>query len=414
MLYKITVATFDAPIPTAPNSPQKYAPWSNSFQPVSFADATLSEIEISDDDSFIEIGLYSPEETEQRLTADATFGFGATTETVEAGTQLSNNIGSVMVAPPRINDAGEEVIDRFVMMFPLTFVPNEFGEELGGRHSVLILPVPRDEGGEQVFPTFDPTLSYAYSGNQSISSTDDNTPYGPTCFAQGTLIRTAGGPKPVEDLQPGDLLATLDHGLQPILWVGSRLVDEAHLDLRPQDRPVLIRAGALGQAQPLRDMMVSPQHRVLVRSPIAARMLGGHEALVAARHLVGQPGISVRRDLASIRYWHILLDRHEVVESEGAWTESLYPGPMALRGFTQEQQRQIRAAMPDLDGTALPFARPVPKGRQARQLSARHMRNGKPLVEQDRPADQSPTSARANSSGSNASRSSICSPTPMA
>ncbi|WP_265500243.1 Hint domain-containing protein [Paracoccus beibuensis] len=380
MLFKITVLTFSNVIPVGSSSPSNYAPWANSTAPVNMSQATRSEITLSDEDSFFESGRYSPEETDQRLAAPATFGYGLSETTLLPGTQLSNFIGSVMSGPTRLDAAGTPVVDQFVMVFPRTFVSGGLGAELGDRHSVLVLPVPRLVDGVQVYPKFDQNLSYSFSKVRSMSSTDDNVAYAAACFGHGTRIRTATDFRPVESLQVGDLVATLDHGLRPILWIGSRLADPLHLDLRPQDRPVLIAAGALGDGQPRRDMMVSPQHRVLIRSPIVARMFGNPEALVAARHLVGQPGILVRRDVTAIRYWHILVDGHDIIDAEGAWTESLYPGPVALLAYSDIQRRQIRAALPRLADGPLPFARPVPGGRQVRQMLARHQRNGKPLI----------------------------------
>lgn len=76
----------------------------------------------------------------------------------------------------------------------------------------------------------------------------------------------------------------------------------------------------MGAGIPDRDLLVSPQHRVLVRSAIAQRMFGSSEVLVAAKQLLQLPGISLAEDVAGVSYVHLLFDRHEIVVSNGAET----------------------------------------------------------------------------------------------
>jgi len=373
LIYSITVLTVSTRIPTdLYDAALVDSPWSGDRAPIVFDDPVLSTIRISDDDPNLEMGFYTPSEDDQKLVEPATIGFGDSAVTLPAGTALTNYVGSVI---------GGADGSRFVLLFPRTFEADGFGVELGDRHSVLVIPMARTIDGVSRFPVFDPSQPLTYITRYDIGPSLDALPYAIPCFAEGSLIRTSNGPRPVEALRVGDLLETLDHGLRPILWLGSRHADRAHLDLRPQDRPIRLAAGALGPGCPLRDLVVSPQHRMLMRSAIAARMLGSAEALVAARHLLGQPGITVDGSGSPVTYWHILMARHEVIQAEGAWTESLYPGPVALQAFSPAQVAQIHAVLPDLALTGPPsFARPVPTGRQARQLSHRHLRNAKPLM----------------------------------
>lgn len=202
------------------------------------------------------------------------------------------------------------------------------------------------------------------------------------CFLSGTLILTERGEVAVEALSVGDTVLTRDHGPRPIRWIGSRVVTAAGLARSPNLRPIRIRAGALGAGTPSSDLLVSPQHRVLVRSKIAQRMFGTDEILVAAKQLLPLDGIEVAEDIGSVEYFHILFDRHEVVISNGAETESLYTGPEALRAVGRAAQEEIFTLFPELrdhDHKWLP-ARPFAPGRMARRLADRHAANGKPLV----------------------------------
>lgn len=198
------------------------------------------------------------------------------------------------------------------------------------------------------------------------------------CFTAGTLIRTAQGERPVEDLALGDLVWTRDNGLQPIRWIGRRVLRPAELAAQPNLRPIRIKAGALGAGQPARDLVVSPQHRILVRSAIAVRMFGAAEVLVAAKQLLSLPGIAIDEAARDVTYLHLMFDHHEVLVSNGAETESLYPGPVALAALGEAAAAEIHALFPELcegeDG--FPPARQLVPGRLARKLAERHGKNG--------------------------------------
>lgn len=197
------------------------------------------------------------------------------------------------------------------------------------------------------------------------------------CFAAGTLILTPQGEVPAAALARGDLVMTADASAQPIRWIAARELDAAALAANPHLRPVRIRAGALGAGVPARDLVVSPQHRVLLRSGIARRMFGASEVLVAAKQLLALDGVEIARDLDSVTYVHFLFDRHQIVQSEGAWTESLYTGPEALRAIGPDARAEIETLFPEAL-TAAP-AREVIAGRMARKLAERHAQNHKPV-----------------------------------
>ncbi|MCF3972547.1 Hint domain-containing protein [Paracoccus salsus] len=230
-----------------------------------------------------------------------------------------------------------------------------------------------------------PSASH-FTTNLGIASADRYNLKGfvkPTapCFTAGTLILTDRGGRPVEDLAPGDLVWTRDNGFQPIRWSGQRSLSPAELGANPRLRPIRIRAGALGPSRPDTDLIVSPQHRVLVRSRIAQRMFGAPELLVAAKQLVGIAGVEELYDCASVTYVHLLFDRHEVLMSNGAETESLFPGVQALAALGDAAE-EIRALFPQLrdDGDAFQGARLFAAGKRARHLAQRHAANGQPLV----------------------------------
>ncbi|MDQ7776701.1 MAG: Hint domain-containing protein [Paracoccus aminovorans] len=199
------------------------------------------------------------------------------------------------------------------------------------------------------------------------------------CFCRGTLIATDRGEIAVEQLAVGDLVVTRDHGLQPICWIGTRALDAVDLATAPKLRPIRIRAGALGRGLPRAELMVSPQHRVLVRSAIAQRMFGAPEVLVAAKQLLAIAGIE-QVEAGAVEYIHLLFERHEIVLSNGAETESLYTGAEALKSVGAAARDEILTLFPELREGPAAAARPLVPGGKARQLAERHARNGKALI----------------------------------
>lgn len=176
-------------------------------------------------------------------------------------------------------------------------------------------------------PDFD--LQTWYSDNYDPDNppgfyTSDVNPaaeYQYVCFAAGTRIAVPGGDRAVEDLNLGDLVLTLDHGPQPLRWIGQRSVGG-----RAAMAPVTFAPDTLGNARPLR---VSPQHRILTQSWKVEMLFGHDQMLLPARAFVGQPGVT-QTPIDRVDYVHLLFDRHEIVLAEEVACESLLLGKMAL------------------------------------------------------------------------------------
>lgn len=242
-------------------------------------------------------------------------------------------------------------------------------------------PWQRGDGGLREGPTAFKPYSNDVALGHCVNAPVLDTDFFPICFAAGTLIETATGLRPVETLVAGDLVRTSDEGLQPLIWVGRRKLNLADLERRPKWRPVRIRAGALGDGFPRRDMMVSPQHRILVRSRIARRMFDSAEVLVAAKDLVGMPGIAPADDLTKVVYVHLLFEKHQIIFADGTPTESFYIGPMALGALDSAARRELLELMPDLARNPSVFARVVVRGKMAQKLAERHQKNSRHLIE---------------------------------
>lgn len=184
---------------------------------------------------------------------------------------------------------------------------------------------------------------------------------GPICFAKGTRILVDGGQRRVEDIRVGDLVQTADRGLQPVKWIGK-----SRIGARGRFAPICISKGAMGNVA---DLYVSPQHRMLITGWSAQLHLGVSEALVAAKHLVnGDTIYTAPRD--RIDYYHIMLDRHDVIFSEGIPSETFFFGDV-MRCNTPEVVKELLELFPELAETASeqPSARLIVKAHEAQQLS---------------------------------------------
>lgn len=174
----------------------------------------------------------------------------------------------------------------------------------------------------------------------------DHTGY--ICFTPGTLIRTPGGARPVEALREGDHVLTRDSGAQPVLWTGARRMSGARLYAMPWLRPVRIRAGAFGIARPERELLVSPEHRMLVRGVVARRLFNTDEVLVAARDLLGGAAIVQDTLLREVTYIHLMLPSHQILWADGVETESFHPAAATLEALAPTDRHRLLAGMPEL------------------------------------------------------------------
>jgi hypothetical protein len=161
----------------------------------------------------------------------------------------------------------------------------------------------------------------------------------PVCFAQGTRIITRKGALRIEDLQTGDKVLTRDNGYQEIRWIGHSSVAAYG-----KFAPVLFRPGALGNQT---DLLVTPEHRVLLSGWQCELATGEAEVLTAAKHLLSNPLVE-RRVGGLITYYHFLLDQHEIVFANGVPCESFYPNTMAMQALDRSSRDEVISLFPEL------------------------------------------------------------------
>lgn len=191
------------------------------------------------------------------------------------------------------------------------------------------------------------------TNNTNAPSASENWGDKPSCpcFTPGTLIATPRGEVPVETLRIGDTVVTRDNGVQEIQWAGQRTLNRYELADHLGTKPVFVKAGSLGNNLPERDMLLSQEHRILITGAAPQQHFEEDEVLVAAKHLVGRAGIGIK-DAMRMTYVHFMFDHHEVVLSDGAWTESFQPADTSLGTLGDDLRAELFSIYPDLTTVA--------------------------------------------------------------
>ncbi|EBA04649.1 hypothetical protein RB2150_11206 [Rhodobacteraceae bacterium HTCC2150] len=185
------------------------------------------------------------------------------------------------------------------------------------------------------------TSTFTYQVADDLGNTDlgNVTHTTVACFVAGSLITTPLGPIPIENLNVGDRVVTLDGGIQKICWIGS-----SRPIAKGRDAPIHFSANAIGNHHAV---TFSQNHRVLIRDALAELLFGTTEVLVKAKDLVNDHSIRRIESDEPTHYVHMMFDQHEIVFANGMPSESYHPGPQTLPGFDAETQAEILRLMPN-------------------------------------------------------------------
>jgi hypothetical protein len=171
------------------------------------------------------------------------------------------------------------------------------------------------------------------------------------CFTAGTQIATPQGGVAVEKLRIGDLVKSAHGGVVPIKWIGTRSYEGRFIAGNRQALPVCIRRHALGENIPARDLYVSPGHAICE---------GG--MLIHASRLLNGMSITQALEVPEVHYFHIELERHDVIFAEDCPVESFlnvgvrerFQNAASFAGLYPEPEAESEPCLPQLgDGLHL-------------------------------------------------------------
>jgi hypothetical protein len=177
------------------------------------------------------------------------------------------------------------------------------------------------------------------------------------CFLAGTLIATPTGERPIESLQPGDLISTAE-GPQPVRFLARSTRSIAQLQAIGK-MPIRINQAALGCLGPDQDIFMSPSH--------AIHFAG---SLVEAGALINGTSIQQLDDWpeAALTYYNIELERHGLITANGLLAESYFANYRS-NGFSRDCWDNYHdyvalygegELMEELPLPRIPFARQIP------------------------------------------------------
>ncbi len=156
-----------------------------------------------------------------------------------------------------------------------------------------------------------PDRTIGWTVSDGIASSDTTSSSVATlCFCAGTRIATPAGEVPVEALAVGDLVLTLRGISRPIRWIGTGQSLLPH-GRRSAATPVIVRAHALGDGVPLRDLRITKGHSLFLEG-----------VLVPVECLINHRTILWDDEAGSVVVYHIELDTHEVLLANGTPAES--------------------------------------------------------------------------------------------
>jgi hypothetical protein len=184
----------------------------------------------------------------------------------------------------------------------------------------------------------------------SVTYTLDTAAEFTPCFYPGTLIRTPLGESAVESLIAGDLVTLADGRTAPIFWLGRQTISTRFADPM-RVLPIRIKAGALGENLPARDLLISPDHAILI-----------DDVLVQAGALVNDTSIVRETDVPEVfTYYHVELATHELLLAEGAQAESFVDnvGRMAFQNWAEHEA---------IAGADSIYEMPYPRAKSCRQV----------------------------------------------
>lgn len=162
------------------------------------------------------------------------------------------------------------------------------------------------------------------------------------CFAVGTQISTPDGLVEVSELRVGDRVMTHRQRAERIKWL--RVFPQRCI--QAEKWPVCIPAQTFGWGRPQADLVLSPQHRVVIGAYRQGVGLSDTPCLVPAKSLVGYKGIRWMRGRHSQTWVHFALGSHQAVWANGCLTESLLLGAQVVEGLSEAEQRHLTAMFP--------------------------------------------------------------------
>ncbi|MEM9970601.1 MAG: Hint domain-containing protein [Pseudomonadota bacterium] len=219
--------------------------------------------------------------------------------------------------------------DRPLRTFKLTEGPRAWG--------VRMVSPPRQPGPLLLFGGTPPPsgVELHVGPDEGVLPTTKGAAVG---LAEGALVETTRGAKPVEWLSAGDMILTAEGGAEELVWVGARRVSRARMMVEPGLYPVRIRASRAHR----RDLLVAADQCVALQGK------GAEGPFVAARHAAQGRAGYVDYSLPTLTYYSLMLARRGSLLANGFAVESYDPDRADLSTVARDQLLRMFDVIPGL------------------------------------------------------------------
>lgn len=168
-------------------------------------------------------------------------------------------------------------------------------------------------------------------------------------IGEGANLRTPCGLRRIEIVRPGDLIVTRTSGLQPVQMVWKRRLTRAQLERNPELAPIRLRPRAIGPMMPQRDVLVAPDHRLLIPGFRLAGVPDDTSVLTEARKIADtSDAVFADHNLDSVTYFQLVFAEHQVLAVDGLPLESYLPDAAAIEALGGEMRDALEERFPEL------------------------------------------------------------------
>lgn len=162
-----------------------------------------------------------------------------------------------------------------------------------------------------------------------------------SAFAHGALLQTPTGPVAIEDILPGDMVDTVEHGPQPVVWRGSMmLVPNTDMETPEQSQLTRFMPDSLGMERPMRDVLAGPAGRILHRPQSLRDQMSDSLMYSLARDFCDGQSVFQITPPSAVQVYHLCLPMHSTLRVNGLEMESYHPGT-ALRSTLTPQMLSL-------------------------------------------------------------------------
>lgn len=169
-----------------------------------------------------------------------------------------------------------------------------------------------------------------------------NEAFGGGIIVEGAHVRTPCGQRRIEYIRPGDLIVTRDNGLQPVRMIWMRRLSASQMRGNPDCAPVRLTPRAVGPMMPKCDLLLHPDHQVLIPGYRLADMPDTQCALISAAALAGSSDAAyIDRAAEDLRLMQLVFDSPQIFAVNGLPVASPHLSAETLAGLDPMLREQV-------------------------------------------------------------------------